>query len=213
MSGLRAGETALVRDDGGNVVLTYRSFASVVGIVAALVSGIVFVAGAAATLFLLAEGAPLRALAVLALTIAFSVSIALLMPRAHVTLYDSAGQPALTIEQRSAFPSASYVVGTPDNKELAILRHHFLARLGRNRWRVGADSDAVEESLSRAFTRKLLGKFSRRFEANIRIRRYGAPAGTIIRRGANKDALELVAGTIDPRIALALATVILGSEP
>jgi hypothetical protein len=51
-TGLRAGEVANIRGDDNRVLLSYRSFASVVGIVAALVSGIVTLAGVAAVLFL-----------------------------------------------------------------------------------------------------------------------------------------------------------------
>ncbi|HET7434692.1 MAG TPA: hypothetical protein VFN10_08275 [Thermoanaerobaculia bacterium] len=212
-SGVRAGEVVRVRDDEGNVVLTYRSFASVVGIIAALVSGIVFIAGLAATLFLVAEGAPLRGLIVLALTIAFAAGIAVLVPRTNVTIYDAAGHPSLTIDQRSAFPTAAYVVGTPEASELAILRRSFFARLGRNRWRITNEIDALDESFVHSVLRKLVGTFSRRFEANVMLRRHTYPIGTIHRRGALKDTLELTPDAMDSRVAVALATIIIGSEP
>lgn len=205
-----------MRDEDGHPVLTYRSFASVVGIVAALVSGIVFVAGLAATTFLFVEEAPLRAIAVLALTVVFTLGIAMLVPRIQVTLYD-ADQPSLTISQNFVFPTASYVIATASGTTLATLRRSALARLGRNHWTIFADGhrmgQAAEESLSRSFTRKLLGKFNRRFDANVRIEYSGLDAGTIIRRGADADTLDLRGDLLDRRVAIALATLILGSEP
>jgi hypothetical protein len=69
----------------------------------------------------------------------------------------------------------------------------------------------MEESLSRALLRKVAGKFSRRYEANLHIDYLGKDVGTIARRGA-EDVLELH-GHIDCRVAVALATLILGSEP
>lgn len=215
-SGLRAGELARIRDEDGHPVLTYRSFASVVGIVAALVSGIVFVAGFAATAFLFSEEAPLRAILVFALTVAFTLGIAMLVPRIQVTLYDSE-QPALTISQNFVFPTASYVVATASGTTLATLRRSAFSRLGRNQWTIFADGhrmgQAVEESFRRSFLRKLLGKFNRRFDANVRIEYSGLDAGTIIRRGADADTLELHGDLLDRRVAIALATLILGAEP
>lgn len=214
-TGLRAGEVATIRDAGENVLLTYRSFASVVGIVAALVCGIVLIAGVAAAMFLVAEGAPLRAVLALVLTIVFASVIGLLVPRTNVTLYDD-GNPALTISQRSVFPSASFVVATPNGATLARLRKTAFSRLGRNRWTISQDDrfvgDAIEESFGRALRRKLLGKFSRRYETNIRIEHGGLAAGTITRR-EQPETLTLTSDSLDRRVAVALATLILGREP
>ena len=218
-TGLRAGEVAYVRDAADRVLLTYRSFASVVGIVAALVCGIVLLAGVAAAVFLLAEGSVLRAGLALVLTIAFASFIGILVPRANVTLYDD-GNPALSISQRSVFPSAAYVVATPNGATLATLRKGFLSRLGRNRWTVTQEGryvgDAVEESFGGALLRKLLGKFDRRFETDLRIEYGGVAAGRIIRKPdaqRRTDLLELTSDALDRRVAVALATVILGREP
>lgn len=218
-TGLRTGEVAHVRDENDRVVLTYRSFASVVGIVAALVCGIVLLAGVAGTLFLVAEQSLLRAALVLVLTVAFATFIGILVPRANVTLYDE-NNPALSISQRSVFPSASYVVATPNGATLAMLRKGFLSRLGRNRWTILQDGrfvgDAVEENFGGAVLRKILGKYSRRFETNVRIEYGGVLAGSIIRRPAPQqhvDALELTTDALDRRVAVALATLILGREP
>ena len=190
-----------------------------VGIVAALVSGIVIVAGIAAVLFLLAERAPLRAVAVVVLTLAFAFLIGLIVPRVTVTLYDDA-QPALTLSQRTFFPTASYTIVTPSGVTLADVRRTFFSRLGRNRWTIAQQGrfvgDAAEESLGGALVRKALGKFSRRFETNIRLEHGGIQAGRIIRRAGSTDAidvLEISSDALDRRVAVALATLILGREP
>lgn len=223
-TGLPAGETATIRDADHKVLLTYRSFASVVGIVASLVCGLVLLAGVAAVLFLIEKDSFLLAAIASVLTIAFASFIGLLVPRTHVTLYDD-GTPALSISQRSAFPSAIYTVATPNGATLATLRKSFFARLGRNRWTITQEDrflgDATEESFARAILRKFLGKFSRRFETNVQIQHGGIDAGRIIRRplrdaeGGERpvDLLELSGDGLDRRVAVALATVILGSEP
>lgn len=218
-TGLRAGEVATIRDESDQPVLTYRSFASVVGIVAALVCGIVLIAGVAGALFLFLEGSLLRAALVLVLTLAFASFIGILVPRTNVTLYDD-GNPALSISQRSVFPSALYVVSTPNGATLAVLKKGFLSRLGRNRWTITQDGrfvgDAIEDSFVGALLRKLLGKFNRRFETNVRIHFGGLDAGRILRRpdaGGRVDVLELTGAGLDRRVAVALATLILGREP
>lgn len=218
-TGLRAGEIATIRGDDDRVLLSYRSFASVTGIVAALVSGIVAVAGLAAVLFLIAEHEPLRAGAALVLTLMFAFFIALLVPRVQVTLYDD-GHPALMLSQRSAFPAATYAISAPNGASLAELRKSFFSRLGRNRWTIVQDGrligEAVEETFGGAIVRKFAGKFNRRFEENIRFETGRLPAGRILRRpdadGA-MDVLELTNDALDRRIAVALATLVLGSEP
>jgi hypothetical protein len=218
-TGLRAGEVAAIRGEEGQVLLSYRSFASITGVIAALVSGIVALAGIAAVLFLLAEGAPFRAVLALILTLAFSSGIALLVPRVNVTLYDE-HHPALTISQRSIFPAATYVVATPNGATIAELRKSAFSRLGRNRWTITQDGrflgDAKEESFTGALTRKFLGKFNRRFETNLEVVYGGTVAGRIIRRpdgSSPADILDLTSDALDRRVALALATLVLGREP
>jgi hypothetical protein len=216
---LRAGEVAAIRANDDRVLLSYRSFASVSGIIAALVSAIVALAGFAAVLFLLAEGAPIRAFAALALTLLFATVIAMLVPRVNVTLYDDQ-HPALTISQSSVFPTARYLVTTPNGAAIAELRKSFFSRLGRNRWTIVQEGrflgDAAEESFVAALVRKVLGKFSRRFETNLRIAYGGIVAGRIVRKpGADgrADVLELTSDALDRRVAVALATLVLGREP
>ena len=210
---------ATIRDESDQVLLTYRSFASVVGIVAALVSGIVLIAGLASVLFLFKEHSPVRAILAMGLTVIFAFVITLLVPRTHVTLYDD-GNPALTISQRSMFPAATYVVAAPNGARLAELRKSFFSRLGRHRWTISQEGryvgEAREESFGGALMRKLLGKFSRKFETNVRIDHGGSDIGWIRRRPAQDgraDVLELSSDAIDRRIAVALATLVLGREP
>lgn len=218
-TGLRAGEVANIRGDQGQILLSYRSFASVIGIVAALVSAIVSLAGLAAVLFLLAEGSPVRAIAALGLTLIFAFVIAMLVPNVNVTLYDE-HHPALTISQRATHPGTSYVVATPNGATLAELRKSALSRLGRHRWTILQDgrqlAEAREESWSRAMLRKLLGKFNRRYETNFVIEYGGIEAGKILRRPDEQgamDVLELTNDALDRRVAVALATLVLGREP
>lgn len=223
MTGLPAGETARIRDEQGQASLTYRSFASVVGIVAALTAAIVLIAGFAATAFLFAEHRPGAALIALLLSIAFALLIAMLVPPTSVTLYDGQS-PALTIAQdsRASFPVISFTIVTPDGIRLARVRRSFLSRLGRNRWQILDPGgrwlgEAVEESLGRALIRKFAAKFNRRYDADIRLLVGRSAAGTIIRRDVGQgevDVLDLPANSpIDRRVAVALATLVLGSEP
>jgi len=213
-TGLHSGEAAQVRSANGDVLLTYRAFASIVGVIAAFVAGIVAVAGMAAMLLLVYEGSYLRALVALALTLIFSVVIALLAPRTNVTLYEETN-PALTVSQRALFPSAVYVVSAPNGAQLAEIRKSFLSRLGRNRWRVLQGgrlvAEARESSFFGAMFRKLFGKFSRAFETDVDITSGGLAAGRILRRDG--DALVITSDTIDRRVLVALATLVLGREP
>lgn len=219
---MRSGQPAEIRSGDSETLLTYRGFASVVAIVAALVDAIVLTTGAAATLFLLAESRPPAAAAAAILSLGFTALITMLVPRIRVTLYDGV-RPVLTIVQRSVdLPMATYVVRTAEHETLALLRRNIFARLGRNRWRIslpatGGHAWAIEESLSRALLRKLLGKFDRRYESNVRIFNGTGPAGVIVRRPdqtGEADYLDLPAkGTLDRRVAVALATLIFGLEP
>ena len=211
-----AGETVRIRDDEGNTLFTYRSFASVIGIVAALVASIVVIAGVAATLFLLAEHNGATALVALGLSLFFALVIVALVPPVNVTLFNDSS-PALTIAQksRSSFPSVTFAVVTPDGSPVGVLRKSIFSRLGRNRWRIDTGGYAVEESLSRALLRKIAGKFSRRYEANMVVY---APyeVARIIRRPdahGDVDVLEITGNGADRRMLVALATLVLGSEP
>lgn len=221
---MRAGEIAFVRDGEGKEVLSYRSFASVVPIVAALMAGIVIITGLAASLFLLMEGRLVPSIAVVALSAGFSILISMLVPRVRVTLYDRA-TPVLFIAQRARTPfmPATFAVAAADGTQLATLQKNFLSRIGRNRWTVAAPPDqygvawAVEESLSKAMLRKIAGKFKRQFQTNLRISHHGTPIATIIRRpdaSGEFDLLEISPnGSLDRRVIVALATLVFGMEP
>jgi hypothetical protein len=221
MSGVRAGQLVTIHSDAGEALLTYRSFASIVGIVALTVSVIVAVSGIAAVLFLLFDGRPLPAAMAFLLSAAFTVVIAMLVPTTHVTLFDGP-HPVLHIAQQSnvSLPIVTYSVGTHE-RIIGRLRKSVWSRLGRNRWDILNANDerpigyAAEESLSRAIVRKFAGKFSPRYETNIRINYLGKGTGWIVRRPDSNGEVDVldIAGDIDRRLAVALATLILGSEP
>jgi hypothetical protein len=111
----------------------------------------------------------------------------------------------------------------PDGKPIARIVKSFFSRFGRNRWllrsadHVSSRGMAVEESLGRALLRKALGKFAPSYQSNLRITWNGEEAGWIIRRPdavGHADMLDLAAAsTLDRRVAVALAVLVLGSEP
>lgn len=225
MTGVPAGETAYIRGEDGNALLSYRSFASAVGIIAALLSAVVLAAGVMGMLFLLImEQRPLPAIAALMLSAVFAALIVMLIPATNVTISD-AGAPVITVVQQPglSFPSVTYVVSTPESNPVARITSSFLSRLGRNRWSLDSADDflargeAVEESFGRALVRKAFGTFAPAYQSNIRITWMGEEAGWIIRRpGADghADVLDLnPATTLDRRVAVALAVLVLGSEP
>ena len=216
MTGIPAGETVRIRDDEGNVLFTYRSFASVIGIFASLVASIVIVAGIAATLFLIAEHNIAAATAALILSLFFAMVIVALVPPVNVTLFNETS-PALTITQksRSGFPSVTFTVVTPDGGAIGTFRKSIFSRLGRNRWTINGAGYAIEESFFRALLRKIFGKFSRRYEANMIVYTPYEVARIIRRPDAHGDVdvLEVTSDTADRRMLVALATLVLGSEP
>ncbi len=224
MTGLRAGEQAAVRDANGDVVLTYRSFTNVVGIVAALMTAVVALAGLAGVVFLIAEGRLWAAALAVGLSLAFAGGIAMLVPPVAATLFERE-RPRLTVVQLSRlnFPSATYAIADPDGRTLARFRRSIFTRLGRNCWTLLPSSGnaiqgrAIEESFIRAMLRKMAGKFSRSFDANIEIWWEGIRVAAIVRRPDANGAVDYLDinphATIDRRVAVALATVVLGSEP
>lgn len=216
-TGVHAGETAAVRDEDGTTLFTYRGFAHVVGVIAALVAAIVGLAGLAATALLLAERAPLRAAGALTLTAIFTFLIVRLVPRTSVTLHHGT-RPVLSVVQTSHFPTARYSVAA-EGQVLGELAHPLLSRIGRNRWLILQGdrlvAEASEESFRSAMGRKFFGKFSRRWQADIVVESGGIPAARIHRRdgdGSRSDYLDLTGDTLEPRLAVALATIVFGSE-
>jgi hypothetical protein len=222
--GVRAGDIASITDGEGNPLLSYRSFASVVQIVAALVIAIVLITGFASAAFLMAEERAGAAAAAAVLSVVFATLIAALVPHTRVTLYQGS-DPVLRILQKSrfSFPTTTWAVRTPEGDTLALLKKGALSRLATNRWKIivppghHGSAYAVEESFGRALMRKLLGKFRRKFEANMRIIHNAVPAAVIVRRPdekGNADYLEIAAGSsLDTRVSVALATLVFGAEP
>lgn len=218
-TGVARRETAPVRSADGRVLLTYPGFASVAGPIATALSVIVLLAGVATAIFLLSENLALRAASTLLLTLGFGVLIAMYVPRADVTLFDADDRPAITISQLSVFPSSRWLVTTADGAPLATIRKTHWSRLGRNRWTLTHDGrylgEASEESWGRAWLRKMAGKFSRSLESDVLITSGAVAVGRIHRRpdhGA-PDRLELGSDALDPRVAVALAVLVLGREP
>jgi hypothetical protein len=201
-----------VRDDSGTIVLAYRSFTSVTGLVAAVMAAIVILSGLAAAAFLITEGRYVPAAIAVLLSAAFAVIMAMLVPPANVTIYEGA-HPALTIAQQSSLsiPSVTFLVSTADGQPLARIRKSVFSRLARNRWWILPTNDApplghaTEQPFLSAMVSKVWGK------ANVAIRYLDRPAGMIDRKA---DTLELdAAAPIDRRVAVALATIVLGAEP
>ena len=187
-----------------------------IGIFAALVASIVIVAGVAATLFLLAEHNIATAAVALVLSVFFALLIVALVPPINVTLFNDS-TPALTIVQksRSSFPNVTFAVVTPEGTPVGVLRKSIFSRLGRNRWSIDGGGYAIEESFSRALLRKMFGKFSRRYEANMVVYKPYEVARIIRRPDAHGDVdvLEITATNADRRMLVALATLVFGSEP
>ena len=65
--------------------------------------------------------------------------------------------------------------------------------------------------------RKVAGKFNARYQSNVRIRYAGSEAGWIIRRPSETGAVDVLDlapdAPLDRRVAMALAVLVLGSEP
>lgn len=212
MTGIPAGEVVNVRDDDGTIILAYRSFTSVTGMVAAVMMAIVILSGIAAAAFLATEGRLVPAAIAVLLAAAFAVMMAMLVPPANATIYEGA-QPAITIAQQSSLsiPTVTFIVSTADGEQLARIRKSVFSRLARNRWWILPVVDdppighATEQPFLRAMISKLWGK------ANVVIRYFDQAAGVIDRRA---DTLDLdPASPIDRRVAVALATIVLGAEP
>jgi hypothetical protein len=193
-----------------------------VPVIGTVLAGIVIATGLATVGFLVADGRPIPAFIAMILSAAFALLIAMLVPQTNVTLQHGS-TAALSITQQSnvGFPVVTYAISTPDRKIIARVRRSVFSRLLRNRWTLLQPQEdveigsAVEESLSKAWLRKFAGKFSARYQSNIRIRYDDADAAWIIRRpnaDRERDLLEIT-GRIDHRVAVGLATLIFGSEP
>jgi hypothetical protein len=150
------------RDDRGandEVLFTYRSFAGIVGVIAAFLVGIVAVAAGACCCFSIKAR---RYALVAAVRRRVALLIAMLVPRVNVTLFEN--RPALVITQRAVFPLATAAVTTPNGAQLAELRKSVLsasaATAGRSR-RKAATRRSPRGIVLRRALRKFFGKFSR----------------------------------------------------
>ena len=221
-AGIGPTETAQITDDEGRVLFTYRGFASVLGIVAGLIAAIVLIAGIAAAFFLLLERNGATAVGALVLSLFFALIVVMLIPPTNVTLL-TAGASVLKIVQvsRSSAPAARGAIVSPEGRRLATLQKSILSRAGTNRWIINDERGrrigyAADESLRRAYLRKIAGKFDRDYEANVHIVIGKNRIATIHRRPDTDgftDVLEMLGDGIDPRVVVAIATLILGSEP
>jgi hypothetical protein len=225
-AGAPAGSVATIRSMEGETLFSYRGFASPVGVVAALMTGIVAVTGIAASAFLFWQHRPITAIASLLLASAFVSGITLLLPDLSITIF-TGEMPVVTItrQSRTSLPGATYSINSGDGVLLARVRKSLSSRIGRNRWLILANDsdrvigDAAETSLIAAIARKLGGTFTRSLQTDLRLRYLGRDVGTIHRRPLPNGTSDLLDVSEDPttildrRIALALATLILGSEP
>jgi hypothetical protein len=221
-AGVGPGETARISDELENVLLTFRGFASNMGIIVVLSAVLFLLAGVAVATFNVAKGNPLLAIIAVVLTFFFALIVLMMIPASTVTLFAGA-TPALTITQisRSAEFRATWAVVLPDGRTVATLQKNVFSRAGRNRWTIRDASGrrigtAADESLTRAYLRIVVGKFDRRFEADVHVTMGNARVATIYRRpdpvGAI-DVLQISGDLLDHRVAVALATLVLGSEP
>ena len=75
----------------------------------------------------------------------------------------------------------------------------------------------MEESFGRAVVRKFAAKFNRRYDADVPLIIGGVNAGKVVRRDFGQGEiymLDLPANSpLDRRVAVAVATLVLGSEP
>jgi hypothetical protein len=227
--GVPFGEPASITDEEGHALFHYSSFSSITGIVAALVTGIVIVAGIGASAFLLSEKLWIAAAIALALSGAFAAIIAMLVPQTEVTVFEDAAmtQPAFTMHQatRYTFPAVEFAVRAAGGRDIGHLRMSSFSRLAKHHWHIldrdGTTEigDAVEESLPRAVVRKFLGKFSAQYESNLRIRAGWSDAGWIVRRPSELTEARVLDVTLDAgkeldrRLALALALLVIAAEP
>ena len=216
--GASARDITSILDERGTQLFSYRGFSSVLGIIAILMSGVVTLAGIAATILLVSQRQPLRGASAAALTIVFAWLIAMLVPKVSVTLFHE-NRAVLALSQTASFPTARWQVKTNNGTVLAVISRPQLSRIGRHYWLVEHDgrylAEATERGFFAALRRKLLGKFNRKFETNLIVLAGPVEAARIVRRPENgrSDFLELHGDLIDRHIAVALATLVIGSEP
>ena len=221
------GERSTVRDGEGKALLYYRRPVNLVGFVAGLVAGFIFLAGLAATIFLALGEKFIPAVLSLVLTAVFFTIVLLLIPRRHIYVFKDEAMSNVSLmlwqETRMSFPLLRFTARLPDGAVIASFTKSALSGLGRHRWsicdKIGASriGYAVEDSFHRAVIRKFLGSFFGLLRTNFLIFVGGNRVGHIDRRTAPLDRyfLDLRADTeerADRRVALALAVLIDGLE-
>lgn len=215
-------DRATVRNEAEQPLFYFRRHTDLVGCVAAVMAGIVVVAGAAASVILVSESSVFPALLAVALMVAFAAVILWLVPRKHFYIYDDPAMKHVALlawqESRFSFPSLRYSARLGDGTVLAGFERRASSRLGRHRWwiydRHGSPvGSATESSLVRAFFHNFLGSLFGIFRSDFRIVANGRPVG-VVRLDAGPldrrilDLNEDPHATFDRRIALVLAVII-----
>ena len=213
-----AGETVRIRDDDGNVLFTYRSFASVIGIVAALVASIVIVAGVRGGVFSDRRAQRRHGHRRIGPQRLLRVGHRSCSCRRSTSRCSTTHSPALTIAQksRSNFPSATFTVVTPDGSPVARPPQvGLLAPRPQPMDDRAAAGYAVEESVRPRAAAKdrrevqppLRGELSSSTRRTKSRGSSGAPTHT-----ATSTSSRSPAPPLDRRAAVALATLVLGTR-
>ena len=221
------GERSTVRDEDGKPLFYYRRPVNLVGFVAGLVAGFIFLAGLASTVFLAIDRRIIPAALALILTAIFFTIVLLLVPRRHIYLYKDESMTSVALmlwqETRLSFPVLRFTARVPDGTMIGCFTKSAFSSLGRHRWaifdRMGAAriGHAVEDSFSRAMIRKVLGSFFGMLRTNFLLFMNGRQVGVIDRRTTPLDRYFLdlrgeAGEQVDRRVALALAVLIDGLE-
>lgn len=221
------GERSTVRDEDGKPLFYYRRPVNLIGFVAGLVAGFIFLAGLASTIFLAIDRRIIPAALALVLTAIFFTIVLLLVPRRHIYLYRDESMTSVALmlwqETRLSFPILRFTARVPDGTMIGCFTKSAFSSLGRHRWaifdRMGVAriGHAVEDSFSRAMIRKVLGSFFGMLRTNFLLFMNGQQVGVIDRRTTPLDRYFLdLRGEggeqVDRRVALALAVLIDGLE-
>lgn len=221
------GEQSTVRDEDGEPLFYYRRPVNLVGFVAGLVAGFIFLAGLASTIFLTIDRRIIPAALALVLTAVFFTIVLLLVPRRHIYLYKDESMTSVALmlwqETRLSFPILRFTARAPDGTMIGCFTKSAFSSLGRHRWaifdRMGVAriGHAVEDSFWRAMVRKVLGSFFGMLRTNFLLFMNGQQVGVIDRRTTPLDRYFLdLRGEggeqVDRRVALALAVLIDGLE-
>lgn len=210
-----------IRTETGDVVLTYRAFGGITGIIATFTAALVLLTGGAAALFLLLQLRFLTAAGALLLGVAFAVLINSLVPPLQVRLIDPSGRIVAVLDRlgRGLRLAAPWIISAGNGETLGRAVPRLLAPFLGERWRVdlanGSTAHAFDASALRALVRKALASFDRSFETDLRIELGREQQGWIRRRTTDGSGgrLELApTAAIDPRVAIGLAAIAMCGE-